>query len=44
MLPVSLENITNNYELDTFIFTNNKVKSEGFESIYNCNEKFIYFF
>lgn len=44
MLPVSLDPITNNYELNTFIFTNNQIKTINSNSTYNCNGKSIYFF
>lgn len=44
MLPVSLDIVTNNYELDTFIFTNNKISSKDNQSIFDCNGKAIYFF
>lgn len=44
MLPITLDPTTNNYELDTFIFTNSKINSRGSNSIYDCNGKTIYFF
>lgn len=44
MLPVTLDIVTNNYELDTFIFTNNQINSNDSQSIYDCNGKNIYFF
>lgn len=44
MLPVTLDSITNNYELNTFIFTNNQIKAINSDSIYNCKGKTIYFF
>lgn len=44
MLPITLEKTTNNYELDTFIFTNNKIKLIENDNIYDCNGKIIYFF
>lgn len=44
MLPVSLEVVTNNYELETFIFTNSKLNIDKNSSIYNCNGKYIFFF
>lgn len=44
MLPISLEKETNNYELDTFIFTNNKVEANIRDNILCCEDKNIFFF
>lgn len=44
MLPISLERETNNYELDTFIFTNNKVQVNIKDNILSCQGKNIFFF
>lgn len=46
MLPITLNSTTNNYELETFIFTNNRIKAEekDNDNILLCNEKTIFFF
>lgn len=44
MLPVSLEEITNKYNLETFIYTNSKLKSLTDSKTYRCDDKNIFFF
>lgn len=44
MLPVSLEENTNKYNLKSFVYTNSLVESASYESIYECNNKNIFFF
>lgn len=44
MLPTSLETVTNNYELKTFIFTNSKLNIYNENEVYNCNGEYIFFF
>lgn len=44
MLPVSLEETTNKYNLETFIYTNSKLKSLTDSKTYQCDDKNIFFF
>ncbi|NFN86779.1 type I-B CRISPR-associated protein Cas5 [Clostridium sporogenes] len=44
MLPVSLEENTNIYDLKSFIYTNSLVENSSYELIYECNNKNIFFF
>lgn len=44
MLPISLEETTNKYNLETFIQTNSNLKPLKDSSVYNCDEKNIFFF
>lgn len=44
MLPISLEEKTNKYNLETFVYTNSKLRCLKETLIYKCNEKLIYFF
>lgn len=45
-LPIALEEVTNNYILETFVFTNSKIKDKYKEKplVYNCNGKSIFFY
>lgn len=44
MLPVGLEEKTNKYILDTFVYTNSDLKCLNECSVYECGGKLIYFF
>lgn len=44
MLPVSLEENTNIYDLKSFIYTNSLVENSSYELIYECNNKNVFFF
>ncbi|NFQ02144.1 type I-B CRISPR-associated protein Cas5b [Clostridium sporogenes] len=44
MLPISLEEQTNKYNLDTFIYTNFKLSPLKDSKTYKCNDKNIFFF
>lgn len=44
MLPISLEQTTNKYNLDTFVYTNSKLNCLKECNIYNCSGKNIFFF
>ncbi|CDI49617.1 type I-B CRISPR-associated protein Cas5b [Clostridium tetani] len=44
MLPVSLDETTNKYNLETFIYTNSKLKSLTESKTYQCDSKNIFFF
>ncbi|WP_373899716.1 type I-B CRISPR-associated protein Cas5b [Haloimpatiens sp. FM7315] len=44
MFPVTLEEETNKYNLETFVFTNWDVESLKDTPTYECNDKIIYFF
>lgn len=44
MLPMFLEETTNKYNLETFVYTNSKLNSVKDTLVYNCNGKSIFFF
>lgn len=44
MLPISLEETTNKYNLDTFMYTNSKLNCLKKCNVYNCSDKNIFFF
>lgn len=44
MLPISLEETTNKYNLETFIYTNSKLNCLKDSNIYNCSGNNIFFF
>lgn len=44
MLPISLEEKTNKYELKSFVYTNLLIESSSYDLIYECNNKIIFFF
>ncbi|SFA71951.1 type I-B CRISPR-associated protein Cas5b [Clostridium frigidicarnis] len=44
MLPISLEEQTNKYELKSFVYSNLLIKSSSYDLIYECNNKSIFFF
>jgi len=44
MLPVALEGTTNKYELATFIYTNETLKSKKSSTVYRCEGRNIFFF
>jgi CRISPR-associated protein Cas5h len=44
MLPISLEETTNKYELETFIYTNAPVIPKANSLIYKCDDEIIFFF
>jgi len=44
MLAISLEETTNKYNLDTFVYTNSKLNSVKDTLVYDCNDKSIFFF
>ncbi|MCY6958357.1 type I-B CRISPR-associated protein Cas5b [Clostridium brassicae] len=44
MLPISLEETTNKYNLETFIYTNSQLKCLKDALLYKCNEGLIFFF
>ncbi|EJO5347120.1 type I-B CRISPR-associated protein Cas5 [Clostridium botulinum] len=44
MLPVSLEETTNKYNLETFIYTNSKLTPLKDSKVYKCDDKSIFFF
>ncbi|MBU5593324.1 type I-B CRISPR-associated protein Cas5b [Clostridium sp. MSJ-4] len=44
MLPMSLEETTNKYELKPFIYTNLSIENSSYDLIYECNDKNIFFF
>ena len=44
MIPISLEETTNKYNLETFIYTNSKLSALKNSKTYRCNGKNIFFF
>lgn len=44
MLPTALEENTNKYKLESFIYTNLELESIKESSVYKCNENIIFFF
>lgn len=44
ILPIALEENTNKYELETFIYTNSELENIKDSIVYKCNEKIIFFF
>ncbi|MCS4471761.1 type I-B CRISPR-associated protein Cas5b [Clostridium botulinum] len=44
MLPVSLEEKTNKYELSPFVYTNFLINNTSYDLIYECKDKNIFFF
>ncbi|EQB88079.1 CRISPR-associated protein Cas5h [Clostridium punense] len=44
LLPVALEENTNKYEFERFIFTNSSLSTKKEALVYNCDGKFIFFF
>ncbi|MEA4827753.1 type I-B CRISPR-associated protein Cas5b [Clostridium sp. JNZ J1-5] len=44
MLPIGLEETTNKYNLETFIYTNSKLECIKDSLVYDCNGNIIFFF
>lgn len=44
MLPIDLEETTNKYDLETFIYTNSKLECIKVSLVYDCNGNIIFFF
>ncbi|MBU5677232.1 type I-B CRISPR-associated protein Cas5b [Alkaliphilus sp. MSJ-5] len=44
MLPIILEETTNKYEFQSFIYTNSNLKIINSPTVYRCNEKLVFFF
>ncbi|WP_291560590.1 MULTISPECIES: type I-B CRISPR-associated protein Cas5b [unclassified Clostridium] len=44
MLPISLEENTNKYDLESFVYTNSSIENSSYDLIYECNGKNIFFF
>lgn len=44
MLPIGLEETTNKYELETFVYTNSALKSVVDSLVYSCNDEVMFFF
>lgn len=44
MLPISLEETTNKYSLETFVYTNSSLSNVKDSLVYDCNGKSIFFF
>lgn len=44
MLPIKLEETTNKYEFESFIYTNLNLKSVKEPTVYRCHNKLVFFF
>lgn len=44
MLPVMLEETTNKYELQTFVYTNQNLNGIEDSTVYQCNKNIVFFF